>query len=908
MAEVRRIERIDQMRERLNAHHDKVDVAHKEFLLNSPARSPMSCSCSSPDRSGIEEGNLGFEGFNLDDNNENTDLNAHVSTPTFKPSKSRVAERQQRAERNRRRIMEDQVSKIREELRKVEDVVGRVKGAKRIQCFVRSKYSRTPPAQGDAERVKALADLSSSLMLDDANSTNMPFEQYQHLITSNPALVQLAISLLKPKYDSQVDGRGLLMGLMISRYPNQFLDDPSPEDRDTQLLKFLASRFPLYLNDSNKLSTVYGEFNAAFKKWRDKDKVELMDSLKDQCKGVWVLYLTEVQRKKVLSAEGVAKSAETERILLEVSENLKASKKHILRIRTTITRILGGASKEAEGKAMISECKRVAVLEVDLDDITASLELVVNPPPADVHEVAAEIARECVDSDPIPVNDAPAAGAGDAKSLFDDSSFVHHVLLTPKSELANISVTGVNDIVICPFSEFVGLNTIADSAVGDGGLDLRGYEGMNIEDIQAQIAVQMHKAFFNNLASALAENDFQPFFSVFQELTMKIKNLIPSRSDLHVLLPSVAPTSLTECEDLVRTTATLLKPLLSPDTSELLVPLTLNSPNVIFIVSPSLISKAMEYLLKHVSYCEMQITDYKVGKILPFLWGHGDDKERADFVTVYGDGEGGGGFGDIVRDGASVPALRAFIASAKRSLTAGASIEKTYKAAAIKEIVFSDSAVTLPETFNLDCEHFQTLRAATRLTVCANTIGLHVCSALRVPASKLAEEDISRIKDNLLLSLSGERVHHSDVIQITLDLAKAIGGEGVLTAGFKEAIGRKVSASMKQEDAVAKLMHKRTSTLLESSMVWEVEEGGSGGSNVPLHLRSGLLEIEDEEGNVEVDEEADFKNHINAEIGRLNLQFCGDELLSECVMFRRVVDLNWRVFGEVLIEGLWERC
>jgi len=547
----RREARLTQQRARLAAHHARVDQVRRA-ALSSP---PKLVRSSDPN-------------YGLFDSPPPGPAQAGSEPP---PLDLRVSLALSRAEEHKAR----RVLKARRGLAKVDAVRERRRwGAAAIQGFARRNFL-PPPVPPALVEAFAQPDFTISALTDSS-------------------LLSLAASA-SARLGTEGGGRKLLTLLLVHLRPGLALDD---SDAATATASRAAmGRYAAAFHEAltpfkpHLLMAAWTLFLASFEAWRKEDRESLLADLDKSARGAWTVYLTSGLRLACLEGRPDASA-----LALKCKHQKVGSRRHLQRIRTAYDKILGGVE---EGRARMKAIK--AEVEGSLDEAAVHAETL---------REAGPTPKPAAASGP---SSPPRPAVADVKSAMSNPRLVHRILLTPASELSELTVDGGPAFAPAPsFAEY-------DPDAVD--------EGAGVEE---RIRAQMRKAYFDNVGAALSKSEaVAAFEEVLSTLVEKVCGLAPNRPDLR----SQATKEGTPVERLLAVATVLCmleSPARAPTTQELVSFLGAGD------VSPADVVKSLRYLLAKAELASLEVANWRLQLTAPLIRAKGRSYEFSRFVESFG--------------------------------------------------------------------------------------------------------------------------------------------------------------------------------------------------------------------------------------------------------------------------------
>ena len=559
-----------------------------------------------------------------------------------------------------------------------------------------------------------------------------------------------------------------------------------------------------------------------FQVWKDEDRRWLIAHLRRQLEQSWTVYLTSSQTLEYLAAvtgPGPAAARPSGRRGLPHSDDGAAndplmalrlrheagrtgSRTHIRRLRASLNKLIG----TEEGKEVVVAAKRRARREIEdsraMEDLTGEIDEICSLGDAGVVPASASKAGENIDKDrgttgpepqPVPV-ELP-------NELLSNRSLVHKVLLTDPSDFGELSWDGAN--ARAPAA------TPAEFAAAFVSSTKSHHQ--NDGDMPMCIAQCMRVAFFEKIVCDMSQGSYDSIRGLLEELSEKMRSLLPSRTDLHSLIGNEDIASCCATDDVLRvlvrsghllarcleaavrkaTTLELVECVevfrLGPRDSKVkkAIPYGIESEELFAVVS-------VAFVLYKAELCQMDVSNYKLSQAAPMLHAVGHEYEREHFQKTHGiylEKSVPTTVEDLQR---RLPATWTWVQQVQErfadseNLTTHSSYEQNMHflrgRGFVNGILFTRSRLVLPEVLSLDAENVERIRSEARVCVIASALALHACTISKLPQGGLGQPMLDSAINAKEFLLSVLRRKHVEQSKMESSAIEAIGGltEGTL--------------------------------------------------------------------------------------------------------------------------------
>ena len=486
-------------------------------------------------------------------------------------------------------------------------------------------------------------------------------------------------------------------------------------------------------------------------------------------------------------------------------------------------------------------------------------------------------------------------------------ALVHRILLTDPADFASLTISGHPPILETPpYDAFA-------SSLSQNQNDRDVSTAMNIN-------ATVKGAFRDKLCESIAgKHEWSEAVDLLCELHLFIRNLVPTRKDLHDYLSDNEARkahNLPALRTVVVKAATALQALESParaDTTGAWVRQFLQmdcSSNEFSSDSIKMLVNGLLYLLFKTELCETDKQNYFMAAVwAPVLQREGVKLERMAFENEYGS----------MKKSSTAPATRDWINSLVEKLTkaeiSALLVSKGLRwnlarTGWIEEILFrsaDSSALRIPEILARDAGRLQGLRHITRMAAAGSALALLACQAVEQPIEVFeefeAENDESSIlnrRRKVLLQVMAEHFksplnYEQDIGNAVIAIAKIWKPDLCMQA--KESLLHRTQNVLKAEDPVIQLLDGRMKDCFRELIVQAPSE-----TAFPTHMQSGAL-ARNATHSVPNDKDS-FIQKGAALFKKKGLAFYASDLSNAAHVASRVIDLAWKLYGDKMIDAM----
>eukprot|EP00977_Amphora_coffeiformis_P012825 scaffold3240_cov187-Amphora_coffeaeformis.AAC.20 len=495
-------------------------------------------------------------------------------------------------------------------------------------------------------------------------------------------------------------------------------------------------------------------------------------------------------------------------------------------------------------------------------------------------------------------------------------ALVHRILLTDATNFASLTISGHPPLLETPpYDAFVSSLELATTTQNTTSHHERG-DASTLMNINAMVK----GAFRDKLCESIArKHDWSEAVDLLCELHMFIRNLVPSRKELHDYLDDQearrAP-NLMALRAVVVKAAAALQALEAPARSESTGAWVRQfwqmdcSTDEFSMDSIKMLVNGLLYLLFKTELCETDKQNYFLAAVwAPILQSEGPKLEQKAFEKDYGS----------MKEPSTAPATRDWINSLVDKLTdaevSALLVSKSLRwnlirTGWIEEILFrpaDSSALQIPEILARDAGRLQGLRHVTRMAAAGSALALLACQAAEQPMEVLeeseAEDDESSIinrKRKVLVQVMAEHFkspvnYEQDIGNAVIAIAKIwkpdLCGQGV------EGLLHRAKNVLKAEDPVIQLLDGRMKDCFRELMVQVPTE-----TALPTHMQSGAVAR-----NVTQPLPHDKNTFVQKGISlfkKRGLAFYASDLSNAAHYASRVIDLALKLYGDAMIDGM----
>lgn len=701
------------------------------------------------------------------------------------------------------------------------------------------------------------------------------FDHLSQLVMMDPNTIKMANQIVYCFHplmidsggSKSMDGRTLLALFLIAVHPSEVLGSDfdvinDRKSRGSRLLLASAKELSVKLRElaggyfKLKLPALLLIKSAAlFLWWKMVDMDEFLDVLTKQLEQSWFVYMTSCETLQYLSSvtnENDAKESNDDpmySLRIRHEAGRAGSRAHIKRIRISLNKLVG----DAVGKELVTKAKEAALKQIEISNVLN-----------DLTDEIDEIRKGSVS-----LSSSPAQGVSMVENLSGEISqnddetnlvqyqgdrrLVHSILLTDAKDFHKLSWDGT--------SSAQQPNASPEEFMSDFSLQAPS-ESELTDNVPTQIAQSMKMAFFNLAAQEMGQGSYDSVRELMKELHKKMRFLLPNRNDLHSQLRDDEIAECSTVSDLIgvliRSGSLLANYLESTarasSTRELIeclndfkmhpcdvIPYGIETENMFVIAS-------VAYILHKAELCQSDIRNFELSRVVPLLYGEGNEYERKHFKSSYGDYTSA----TIEELQHMLPATWIWVKAMQLStstsngenLIALSNLDQKFEILKGKGFVdgllFARSAVALPEVYSLDVQSIDRIRRDARCCVIASALALHACNISRVRStpSDVALEELIDARRRLSSVLRKSHFDEEDLKQSVIDavgtLTKAMAERDLSEDEFGSL--RNLSlAVLNGNDPVLKLLDNRVQSFFRYACKWNP----TSTILVPLDMRTG---------------------------------------------------------------------
>jgi len=853
--------------------------------------------------------------------------------------------RKEKATSNRLCNIKNRQYKAREEIEHAQLVAKRMKAVRILQRITRDKFGmESGPvhsplcSENDAatrlqnwtlwrERVvvRRLSESSSNLLRsvlynvggDCANGTRHSFETLTAEITTSNNLesARQLLTMFRPllktfrfrKQNNQVfiSDRVLLLAFLISVHPDEVLGDKRHSDKCSARLEascnaLIRSLHCLVDNPNTEISVrrklirnvtqsilAYGTL---FDLWKSADLMELVSDMVTSIEQSWIVYLTSKKALSYRSEEGNVPEEEAffqHRLWYETSKREAGS--HIRRVRASIIKVLGmkeGAEVLKDAKASaISRIKRESLMDNirgEVDDIISKRDKCVSLK----EKNEADVKKSNIENI-----------ESQNKSLFSNARAVHDILLTDDDDVDAVS----------EFSFFDGMDQLEE--VEDVEMffnTLKGCIENKESSVELMVAKTMERAFLDKVSIAWLQNNSKTVKQLMVELCAKLRNLIPSRVDLHSLIQdshiqSCSTPAETLC--LVQKIANILcysleAPIRSHSTSEWIQKSNISpsSPIIPFGFGniETFVVASIIFFMKKADLCAIDVMKFDMLKAAPIIRQYGHDYELKEFENSFG-------ALSSMKSTKHLHATWTWLSRVRFNSTEHF-VGKIEGEGFVDNLLFTQDATEMPEVLYLDAGKIDSIRKVAQKSVLCSALILRACSQVGASSkpSSLSSDAIFH-KENLLSCLKDGNSFDSlwgEVSETIVWFAEAISGEQMEESQV-ESLKNSALSILKGNDPVLKLMDNRIRQLFRVASAYSEDK-----EKVPSSMRSGISNNFGRNANTKISKKEKFMVELSKVAEKLGFGFVCEELLQATYVGHKIIKHCIAVYGKQILNPM----
>jgi hypothetical protein len=498
-----------------------------------------------------------------------------------------------------------------------------------------------------------------------------------------------------------------------------------------------------------------------------------------------------------------------------------------------------------------------------------------------------------------------------------DPRLVHRVLLTDPVDFSSLTMSGHPRMTTTPtYTEFCdSLKESRTSSSSSHPVNMQTLVRGAARDVLCQ-RVQ-------------ASQSLELAKEALLEVHNKVRQLIPSRKDLHSFLKDedvrqaenlsqlqsatlVVAQALLQLESPARSASTLKfiqsqsasKPTPTSSSDEL------NPESISGLITP------LFYLLWKVELCAADMQDFYLANVwAPQIHKNGTRLEHEHFQAQYGK-----------FDSTTAPNTRLWIQSLldrqQQQQEVGSQRDLLAKGW-IEDIMFRSPELpllALPEILALDAENLADIRQVTRLAMAGSALALHACTTAGQSTDALNQQvrDRSLEAQRVALVQAMNEQHRrspADYERVVGDavVALALQWNSDMDDAAVSSLRNRVTVTLRGEDPVLKLLNGRMKDCFRQLVVKLGPASAASGSAaastnanvVPAALKSGRSMVVDGGGAAPVERPSDpFLKEANQLFCSRGLAFYASDLAQAAKQAAQVIDLAWNLYGEVFLDRI----
>lgn len=496
-----------------------------------------------------------------------------------------------------------------------------------------------------------------------------------------------------------------------------------------------------------------------------------------------------------------------------------------------------------------------------------------------------------------------------------DRELVHRVLLTDPSQFQHLTMSHERLEDTPSFSDFErSLNVRQRQTPGDEEQTSSSSQDVAFVTVRTLVQNSMKGAYRDQLVKQILESSsLQPAKELLRELHQAIRQLIPSRIDLHSILKDEEITMSSNPKDLLacvlkagRAMVQLEATARAETTTEWIhsttahirtaLPQTMDKPIVLYTVSSIL------YLLYKTELCEVDKQDFYLGHVwAPLIVAQGTTLERRGFERTFGP----------ISSSKPPPATEAWLKTSvskqshdtRRNILESTTERKRFVFESwIRDIVFQrQSQVDLPEVLSLDMDRIESIRQVAKTAVIGSALALYACQVSGKPTSVLEEPIPAKsILDNRRISLvqailetfKRQDQYERDVVHALVLLSRE--WDPSLDGSKQSILQSRAEKVLRGDDPVLNVLDRRIQdgfleTLSKYASLPSPHHMKTGQA-CSTHLRSG--------------EQADLWKDSIQSFCHKGLSFYASDLALVSNLAYAVIDLAWTTYHDILLEPI----
>jgi hypothetical protein len=503
-----------------------------------------------------------------------------------------------------------------------------------------------------------------------------------------------------------------------------------------------------------------------------------------------------------------------------------------------------------------------------------------------------------------------------------DPRLVHRVLLTDPADFSSLTMSGHPRMTTTQtYTEFS--DSLEGSRTSSSSSRSGGSHPINMQTLVRGAARDVL------CQKVQTSQSLEPAKEVLLELHNKVRQLIPSRKDLHSLLKDEGVQQAENVSQLQSATLVIAQALLqlesparSASTQEFIqshskaMPASSNGE-----MNPESISSLITplfYLMWKVELCAADMQDFYLANVwAPQIHQNGMSLTHEYFQAQYGK----------FADSTTAPKTRQWIQSLldkQQQQVGDTSIATSRQSRAwrqdvlakgwIEDIMFRSPelpALALPEILALDADNLANIRQVTRLAMAGSALALHACTTAGQSTDALNQQVQDRSLEVQRVALvqamneqqrrspaDYERVVGDAVVALALQWNSDMDDAAVLS------LRNRVTVTLRGEDPVLKLLNGRMKECFAQLVVKLREPTAASANVVPAALKSGRpMVVDGSAAPVERPSDPFLKDAKQLFCSR-GLAFYASDLAQAAKEAAQVSDLAWKLYGEVFLDRI----
>ena len=686
---------------------------------------------------------------------------------------SGVDRRSEKAQKNIEMILKDRKCKARGEIEHAQRVSRRVRAARILQRAARAVFGVTEPQDKGSAAVQIQCwaawrlNVASHRFVSKGGVVTSPLESLKNLLSKmghhNVSFSRSSISfeMLTTEMGKDetlhaaniflsafqpilgtipcISDRTLLSVFLIDQQPIAVLGPKRDTDKCSSFLERCSHRLVKVLidlarmnddeNHSYRAATVKDaaacllSYCTLFEKWKNADIDNLVMQMAKSATQSWIAYFTAKDTRSYIEEKEKCLVSGNGDPFFQHKIRSKSSKRgawsHIKRIHSSLQKLLG----VDEALGVMKSARKKAMERIDEDDL--------------LKESRSEIDIVCeTEAEEAQSEDSASVGMQDAAALDDvNKHVVHEILLADNDDLSGqLFKDPVSSVVDC-----------VESFMAKFKSDIS-----QCEVTADTFAFKMEKAFFDQMKDNwIHSKDVKGMHEMLAEIFMKMRNLVPKRTDLHNYFShDEALRCSTACdflEMLARIGNVMGDSLESPHRAEstlqwlkATVLFCSGKTNVPFGFPDieSYVVVSMAFLVKKLDVCHADIVNYRLVKVTPLIRANGIGYERQRFGQKHGS----------TIDG--LHGTKSWLERMKPAIVeCNANLVTILKEGFVDELLFVQERISMPEVLCLDAARIGSIRERIQRIVISSSLFLHACNIVHIRfASLQSEEALSKVK------------------------------------------------------------------------------------------------------------------------------------------------------------------